>query len=116
MQLIELDLSVGSTYDHPEIDPDKLYLCKIYGEYKVGTFTRYNEKCTFKVGTYTEILFINPTYSYYSKWNNIFIIPESLEEQKDRLQCATDKGKIDLRNCSGELLFRYTVNTSGELV
>lgn len=63
-----------NTSDHPDINVDSSYLCKIYGNYFVGSFSRVWFGLNFE-GWYTHLQYDMPCTNH-SNWQEIWEIVE----------------------------------------
>ena len=64
-----LDLSLAVKHDHPDIQKGKTYLCKIYGKWFFGTFSRQWFGWSFN-GWYNHLQFDAPGYNS-SQWEAV---------------------------------------------
>lgn len=85
MQMILLDISIGPEFDHPNITETDIYLCLIGGIYRVGQFTRYDNKLFLDDGSQNMIQYQQPNASNNSHWDVIYLISEAPSEISNRV-------------------------------
>jgi hypothetical protein len=112
MNLAEIDLSIGTDNDHPQLTtPDTIYLCLIGGCYRTGVFTKENNKLYFWDWLSETIQYQKPSST--SQWNKIYRIDETDDEAADRKRFRlnrptwTKPTQSIARDGEGQLLYLF---------